>query len=367
MKIAPSVDFRRYRAFAGALAILAGLLLAAHFALEFAAARAGKSLEFVDSPLGWTDLGFAASRVSAIAASDDARDGLWLYVGMSSARQGLDPEALSRAVGHRTYAFGGSGGSFARLRAFADPLLRSGLPVSLGLVCVHPFWLAGSPPDESGPKRGANRFVSRRIFDNLHDAMSPVRERFVFAGRRSYFNHSARLALYNLRWRVFGILGLEPMAFAVPDADPAIARQRLELPEDFDPSLLSTLQSVRWRARLEAKTYAGDQVQEAALLDLLRGLSARKAKSVLVLMPEHSALRNRIPAVAEEHFFKVLADAGGDVVVWDLRSFVADEGFSDFVHLNSHGRELLDAEVARRIIDLAKANPRLTHAREVSS
>jgi hypothetical protein len=88
-----------------------------------------------------------------------------------------------------------------------------------------------------------------------------------------------------------------------------------------------------------------------ALEGLVVGLRRRGARVVLVLLPESSRLRERVPPEAMRRLSALLGSlAGGDVPeLLDLREALDDAVLGDLVHLGVLGREEATRRLARHL------------------
>jgi hypothetical protein len=117
-----------------------------------------------------------------------------------------------------------------------------------------------------------------------------------------------------------------------------------------------------WQAReytrkgwFAADTYGPDGPNVRALADLLASLRRRGARVVLVLLPEPTCLRERVPAEANHRLSALIAGlAPADAPeLLDLREAVDDAQFVDLAHLGPLGRD----EVTRRLARSLAAPP----------
>ncbi len=95
-----------------------------------------------------------------------------------------------------------------------------------------------------------------------------------------------------------------------------------------------------------------------ALVKLISDLQARGTKVVLVMMPEHSYLRGRLPAIAMEHLQESLAsDLGAnDPPLVDCRDALPDDDFADISHVNTDGRSDFSKLLAGKILQYLPAD-----------
>ena len=101
----------------------------------------------------------------------------------------------------------------------------------------------------------------------------------------------------------------------------------------------------------EPATYARVPKASAALIDIIKRFRTEKAVVVVLLMPEHSWLRQRIPPetrqMADALFRQAFPEDPPPLL--DFREALDDSGMADLTHPNGKGRErcsrLLGAEI----------------------
>jgi hypothetical protein len=95
--------------------------------------------------------------------------------------------------------------------------------------------------------------------------------------------------------------------------------------------------------------YERSRTAPRLLADTLRGLTSKGSRVVVVLTPEHSLLRSREPKGVVEYLRDRLRRESGirDLEVLDYRRAVADDGFTDLVHLNMSGSKRFTPLLAR--------------------
>ncbi len=105
---------------------------------------------------------------------------------------------------------------------------------------------------------------------------------------------------------------------------------------------LTNLRRYGERGYYEAAAYARSANQIDALVGLINKFSEHPTDILIVLMPEHSKLRARIPPAALDTLLRPLTQALGGATpeIVDMRTTVPDSGFTDISHMNSVGRRL---------------------------
>ena len=110
----------------------------------------------------------------------------------------------------------------------------------------------------------------------------------------------------------------------------------------------------------DSETYVRFQDHNVELLIQLIGHFNRLgSETKIVLMPEHSAVYNRIPFTAYEYLVARLSgDLGNDAPeVWNFVKSVPDDLFADYIHVNDDGRLLFSKILAEKLHDYQVRNP----------
>jgi len=306
---------------------------------------------FIDEPLGWSEIELSGRRVASIAAARDSgdtrlNDGVQIIAGMSSTRQGIDPQMVNKVSGSHWIVFGGSGGTLLKLQSFLDPLIRSRLIPHEVVLCIHPCWLVSSG------KR--DLYDLERQFDGepqIH-FYSRLRNCFWFSRHRVVLNHAWRTMQYQLKWVAIKQLSIRDSAAWQPLEDPFLPRSLLDLPAQISPKQLDTQFKKQFRYRCEPMSYKDSCLeQQNSLIDLIQSLQTKGVRVIVVLMPEREGLRIRVPEEADRLLFSVLDKQRrySEIQFWDARSLLPDDCFSDYIHLNDVGRAEFSRLLGERI------------------
>jgi len=356
------MDFTRYR---NVLAAAGGLIVAAaavNAALLLSTGRTPAWLEAEQAQIDWLEIDKADARIAGLAADcrrdpGAAQGPLCVYLGLSTAIEGIDAKVLqSRDGQHLRYvALCGGGFCMEHLEKLGRPLLRSDLKPALVILAVHPSWLVGHPLDDYWARRAAapgNPLAALQRGD-WQRAWRIASNWDWIRGNRIYINYNMRGVLYEGRSRVFDALRVGADAFRTPDPRPWRPVDTLGFPAHSDAAFLQTQwKSFKRNGWFDPAQYARFQgPQAAALARLVAGFRQRGAEVVVVLMPEQSVLRRRIPPAARQYLDATLRRAYGPAapVVWDFQAAVQDGDFSDYCHLNAAGREAFSRLLAEKI------------------
>jgi len=148
-----------------------------------------------------------------------------------------------------------------------------------------------------------------------------------------------------------GIYEAKARTSMFPSMDPWLEPAHAPLPQG--PAAmkvqLDSFEGYGWFDRAHYAMYR--DTEEKALLDLISNLRAGGSEVLLVMMPETSTLRARVPA--EEQPF--LVDSvqrhfvANSPAILDLRSSMPDDMFIDYAHLNEAGRTEFTLLLARAL------------------
>ena len=105
------------------------------------------------------------------------------------------------------------------------------------------------------------------------------------------------------------------------------------------------------RGYYDPQAFSRSHEQAASLVKLIERLRARRAMVVIVLMPEHSTLRQRVPPEAMAALLDPLTRRFAEEIplIIDVRDAIPDSGFNDISHLNDAGRALFTPLLAETI------------------
>ena len=295
-----------------------------------------------------------ATRLNAVqaelAAAPAAGPPLAVVLGLSTAREGIEPGRFELASGqrYRLLNLAASGGSYGELADYCAPLLASGLRPALIIVGLHPSWLAGRVAPPAGtPSPGALDRATAR--ERLRRLQAWLVQRSWILANRVVIHERLGAAMSTLRRRIGALLRVAALDAPPWAADPwTVERQYADTRADDD---FRALQLEQWAAmgwfdpaRLHAATPDGRQLH--ALLHRLRAMSPRL---VVVLMPEAQAFRTRVPASGAQAIGAIAASVDPGIVVLDLRDRLPETAFRDQAHLNADGSGQVSELLARKL------------------
>lgn len=319
------------------------LQLAGHLVLTFMAINTILTGITVLAP-GWVPKKFFGvdfvedNRLRAAGAWNEYRQGildqdkrLVVILGLSSASEGITLGDLSRILGerHRFLGLCGAGRNMEEVKRYAQPLLQTDLKPDLVVFAIGPFHLIdGYVPDNW------TRLEILGLWLTLH---------------RRDIRHAVDLTLSDARSELFRYFEVQ-VSKEIPD--PWRELIRIGLPESVSGKSLGVkIRQYGERGYYDAQTYQRSGRQAEILVDLISRFRQRQSKILIVLMPEHSELRRRIPPEGLALLHDALEKAFGEEAptLVDLRDALDDSEFTDISHVNNKGRPQLNRLLAEAI------------------
>jgi hypothetical protein len=316
-------------------------------------------------PIGWdavdcTERRFAALMEEREWEAQELDQPLCLYFGLSTGRLGIDPDVLATQTADRMrfVGFCGNGASVEHLVGMARPWLRSDYSPDLAILALHPSWLAGRrseglqvPPTAAGGWK-----------TELKNQLRATAQESWIVAHRTFVNHFFRSCLYSIREKLFVELKLPPKAFSAADPDPWQPMRPTYYTEARDPSFIPT-QLDRWESFgwFDRDSYTNPTNKNPqTLLNLLANCHDRGTQVIIVMMPESSVFRERLPPEARELLLKTIRESeyAANVTTWDLQNSMDDGLFRDTIHLGLEGREKLSRKLAELIDSLSPSTTR---------
>jgi hypothetical protein len=350
------ITTRRIKDLIGGVLPIAGLALLVNLA---AIAITGQVPEFLRrmEAVNADELTRVAAKIASVEARARAADDLAIVAGFSTAREGIDPALVEEGVHHRLRVLnlGSSGGSFRELNAYFDSLFRSELRPRLLILAVHPVWLAGrvvQAPTAPSPREVMSIAAREGVW--TAEALSAARAlitRWLWPlENQRRINTILRSELLLLRIRLGEAFALSARElFKSSTEDPWKTRIIYTADRASDEFLARQMEYWEAFGWFDANRYSASGTEAIELAELLRKARSASARTALVLMPEPSDLRRRVPPDAERSIHQIVSKAGADVAVINLREALPDEFFHDHAHANKAGRECLSAIIADRV------------------
>lgn len=283
-----------------------------------------------------------------LAVKPAASRSLVVVAGLSTAREDIDAETLGRAMcgGSRLLNLGSSGGSFRELAFYLRPLAGSTLSSSLTVLAVHPVWLAGRLNTPTAAEPGADQSAEggRQSLLRRLRGFQP----WILANRRAV--HALVMdALWWVRYRLASRFALPPHEiFAGGHDSPWTPRLSYHGARATDRIMQEQLDAWRGFGWFDAGSFSATGTEAVQLRRVLEEVQSVGGPVVVVLMPEHTTMRELVPDAAERTFRAALGRENYRALL-DFRSALPDKDFYDYAHLNAHGRRQLSLLLARRL------------------
>lgn len=288
---------------------------------------------------------------------------LCAILGLSNVREAVSLKVVSEEAGLpcRYLGLGAAGMGMPDLAAQARLLLGSELRPDLVLLGIGPHQLVDTRPKPNALH--ANFFDLLRRGD-LRNAAIEIRNGVWVFARRQDVSITVETALLDARAAMFRWFGVHLQDSAANHRSPWREMIRAIFVEHFsEATLREEEQFFQDLGVFERETYDNSPKASASLIGLIQGLRKRGAVVVVVLMPEHSRLRKRMPPNVSTVVTTPLQKAFGAEAppVLDLRDAVADAGFVDLSHLNPTGAARCGRLIGAKIRDYVPSSPRRRH------
>lgn len=284
---------------------------------------------------------------------------LCAILGLSNVREAVPLKVVSKEAGLpcRYLGLGAAGVGMPDLVGQARLLLESKLCPDLVLVGIGPHQMVDTRPKRSTSRANFYDLLRRGDFRN---AAIEIRNGFWFFERRQDVSITTEKALLDARAAMFRSFDVYLPQGETNHRSPWREMIRAIFAEHFsEATLREEEQFFQDLGVFDRQTYANSPKASAALVGLIQDFRVRGAVVVVVLMPEHSRLRKRMPPDINSVVTMPLQQAFGKEAppVLDLRDAVADEGFVDLSHLNSTGSARCGRLIGAKIRDYVPSRP----------
>jgi hypothetical protein len=333
--------------------------------------------------LGWvpervTGTGFLEdSRTRVAGALEEYRRGrvrpddhLGAFVGISNLREAVELRVVGEVMGPawRLIGVAGAGFGIGDVDPYARQILMSELHPDVVVIGLGLHQLVDPGPRRPGSSPGIAGHLRR---GELRRAAIAARNATWIYARRQDVSIGVDAALLELRARLFA-------AFGVPLSQDETAKQspwremvRSDWPDHFSAETLRAQEELYTDLGIfDPDAYDRSRRAFATLAEIIDGFHRRRARVLIVLLPEHSRLRRLIPPRALDVFHERLKERFPDAVppVLDFREAIHDGGFVDLPHMNRQGRVEFSRSFANVLRTMLPDGPplmaRRTHAAE---
>lgn len=336
-------DPKRYRGLIGVALCLAVALGSIDIALSTMVGQRPSWLEDQNA-VDWKYYELFGSRVSAVEYErerdpDHSPKRYGLLIGASTIQRGPLPELMQSRTKMPWLLLGVGGGTdaFSKIRKSLAVLRDARLTPAVIVLGIHPLWL-------SSPKEASHAIAAARQPWILHQ--SKLISNFVYA------------RMEELRMRLFLRSGGGTWAVFPPSKNPWNPPPEAPYVDPLpERERAGHLERNREAGRFDPGSYALGSEPARNMILTVRELVDVQENLLVVLMPEHSDLRRRIPEAAAAVLRGSLEQAvpGGIPErrprLLDLRDTIRDDLFFDNYHLTIRGRRELSDRLAQVYLD----------------
>jgi len=280
---------------------------------------------------------------------------LGLLVGPSQLYDGIDPEHLGASLGgpHRWANITCSHLAQENL-LMAQLIYSNGLRPDVLILVGSPGMLVADA--DTAEERGwydpriLFHHLARRRFreakdDILQISYTPFRVAFPY---RAQVCTLVERNLFTAKLRLFQAWGSGLDSLCAPDPDPWVEPynpQELRRTPETNRIILEGLENLGW---FDPARYRSDSQSFRSIAAIFRRAHANHTRSFLVLAPESSAYRAKLPTDNAFHLEHTLSEVLGEAapVVLDFRASAPDQDFANVNHLNPEGRVRMTERLA---------------------
>jgi len=262
-----------------------------------------------------------------------ADDSFVVILGLSSASEGI---SLSNTGGNltddsfRILGLSGAGRNMRDIDRYAHPILKGEARPALAIFAINLFHLMDAPP---APEAFLQNLQKEGALDQMLGGWTKNRRQDI----KYVADASSDLARSSL---------FDTFEVRIDDEiDPWREVIRMDLAQaSVEAQWLSNVQRYGERGYYDAENYLRSETQIGIFLDLVAEFRRLNVSVAVILMPEHSRLRVRIPDAAMRLLVDSLSMIYGNQgpTITDLRDSVPDSGFKDISHMNNDGRRLFN-------------------------
>jgi hypothetical protein len=275
-------------------------------------------------------------------------------IGLSGLREAIDLKVMAQANPNCRYmGLGGAGVAMDTIAEESRSFFTSKLRPDVAVVGIADFLLVKPAPPGAAGADGSPWLAALRD-GRVRDLARMARDWLWFVERRRDVNTAVEEVLIVCKLSVLRFLGANAAAQQNPLADPWREMIRNEVPEHAsEAALRAGIAGYEARRWYDPASYERQriQLQAQALNDVVRNLRSRGTNVIVAVMPQHSRLRARLPAVAMNTLKSGMDEAFGASAppLLDLREAVPDTGFADIAHVNTEGRRIVSQRIAAQI------------------
>lgn len=277
-----------------------------------------------------------------LAAALDDREphapGFSVAAGLSSVREGVDPERLQQATGAPWLVVAAGGFTFTQLAHLLDPMLAHDVRPRVVVLGVHPSWTANASTEvllrNPGGWASTSTAFARAAW-SLHHAGS--------------ISSLAREWMRRARVGVLPALGVSARELYPPgpSEEPWAGQWKYAGARAGAGHLRDQMDGWRERGWFVDETFDATGVEARTFARLLEELHAREVRTLVVLMPGSESWRQRRAPAARQTLDAILEGRVDPADVLDLETLLPDAQMWDHSHANEAGRARVTDRIAR--------------------
>jgi hypothetical protein len=322
-------------------------------ALTAAVGFTGRFLPNGESPTDgsvYTDTGARIARLLSEPRGTNAGAGapLGILFGQSTLGSGVDARVLEENDDSelRWANLNGWGGSINRTRDIADLFFASGLKPDVVLLCINPYMLVGHEFEIE------HKQALRKPGGSIRPWIWAYDNRFVVNHLSRELWHRAKLGL--LRAFRFGFTALYR-----PSRDHDDSSRRKRLPSLSAKELAERVEGEAELGWFDPHRYDPEGSNARSLVEIVRESRKAGSKVGIILLPERSIHRDRIPPEAIRCFDEINRRNFPDdpVPVYNLRDRIPDDQFIDTDHPGLDAMPSISIMVGECVRDLLSDHP----------
>jgi len=281
-----------------------------------------------------------------VPAASDSSKGLCLITGLSTAREGLDAAWIGPRLDPpcAVLNLGSTGGGYLDLLESMRVIRWTPLRPRIGILAVHPAWLAEEVMNGPDSTDRSNRLrpEERRGF---RGRLRVLRHESVWIlANRDAIHSGLFQGLSHIRNAFAERMHLSAYVLFPPALDPWRADYLYHSDKGDDAFLQRQWVGFQARGWFDPVRFRQNPRQQQALRAALRQMQEVCEDVYVLWMPERSDFRKAVPLEAQLSFCKTVHSR-----ILDARACIPDDEFYDLAHLNAAGRQRLSQWLTDRL------------------
>ena len=260
-------------------------------------------------------------------------------VGLSSASEGINILDIAQKLGdeYRILPLSGAGRNTNELKIYAQPLLESSLTPELVIFAINPFHFMDPIEKQAAPKTLIKKIPTHKLLTGW------------FSGKREDVRRIVDTELFKWRVKLHNNFNASKSDINIKPWSESTRMGLIQL--TTEQQWQDKLLEYGKRGYFNRNSYTKNDHQLNSFVQLVQGFTEKDSQVTIVLMPEHSILREQIPQLALERTYAPFnKETLNHVKIIDIRDKVNDQGFKDISHANQEGR-IKTTELFLKVID----------------